>query len=662
VISRASGFAAGGLAVFSAKPPAAILGARIMIRTLPRYLLGLVLVLGLLWPLTAADPVAPETKLDLSEFKTVDKAIATTMKKAAPAVQGQSGYLGVHVATNPQGKLVVADVSLDSPAAKAGLQKEDLLLKVAGKEMKNPDVFREMLLAHRPGEDVKLSIVRQETPREITVKLGATSRPVRNTDRGDRGVRGDVGDAARPVIGLSVGEPKEGEGAPITRLLPDLPAEKAGLKVGEYILKIDGKPVAASGSIRDLIADKKAGDVVMVTVKRDDKHVDVKVTLGGAAGGGTAPDVRGGGDMNEIWKKPIYKLAVICVEYPDVKHNAKIALEDWQEALFSRDRYKNKESVTGQPVYGSLTDYYREMSCGALKIDGKVFDWVEVKKNRMDYAPGSGTGAKGPLLTEALELVQKRDGKDALKDFDGLFFVYAGEPPGRLNRGHLYSPHRSTVRVDSKNWSYFLCPEGGARLTNTSLICHEFGLLLGLPELSARQENAGSKGAGAWCCMSNQSDSNRPQHLCAWSKEQFGWIKPTVLDPTVRQKLILAPIEGNVKECYKVLLKLDGSEYLLLENRQKKGYDESLPGEGLLIWRVVQNKPILAESHGIEGPAGPRSFLNAIPYPSSANDSFTPYTTPSSRAQLGGGLPVYLTNIRRLPDGRITFHIGYEYQ
>ena len=51
-----------------------------------------------------------------------------------------------------------------------------------------------------------------------------------------------------------------------------------------------------------------------------------------------------------------------------------------------------------------------------------------------------------------------------------------------------------------------------------------------------------------------------------------------------------------------------------------------------------------------------------MPYPSNANDSFTPFTTPSSRSQLGGGRPVYITNIRRLPDGQVTFHVGYEYQ
>jgi hypothetical protein len=70
----------------------------------------------------------------------------------------------------------------------------------------------------------------------------------------------------------------------------------------------------------------------------------------------------------------------------------------------------------------------------------------------------------------------------------------------------------------------------------------------------------------------------------------------------------------------------------------------------------------LEESHGVEGPAGPTSHLAAVPYPSAANAGFTPDTTPSSRSPRGGGLPVHLTNIRRLADGRVTLQIGYEYR
>jgi hypothetical protein len=64
----------------------------------------------------------------------------------------------------------------------------------------------------------------------------------------------------------------------------------------------------------------------------------------------------------------------------------------------------------------------------------------------------------------------------------------------------------------------------------------------------------------------------------------------------------------------------------------------------------------------VEGPSGPLVFRDLVPYPSRANNAFTPYTTPSSRSQLGGGLPVHITNIRRLADGRITFYVGYEYE
>ena len=52
------------------------------------------------------------------------------------------------------------------------------------------------------------------------------------------------------------------------------------------------------------------------------------------------------------------------------------------------------------------------------------------------------------LLREAMDLVLKREGKDSLKDFDGVFFIYAG---GRLQvaRGSLYWPHKSNFRHDA---------------------------------------------------------------------------------------------------------------------------------------------------------------------------------------------------------------------
>jgi len=356
------------------------------------------------------------------------------------------------------------------------------------------------------------------------------------------------------------------------------------------------------------------------------------------------------------WTRPTFRLGIILVEYPDAKHNKTITPKAWEEAMFSHD-HAYKKTVTGQDAHGSMYDYYLEQSYGKLKIEGKAFDYVEVSKNRMDY----NTGNKNVLLTEAMDKLLAREGKDALKDFDGVFYIYAG---GRMQvaRGSLYWPHRSSVQHNGKSWPYFICPEGGDRMANISVFCHEFGHMLGLPDLYARPENPGSEGAGIWCAMANQAGNGRPQHFSAWCKEKLEWVKPTILDPTVKQKLILGPIEDSPKECFKVLCKPDGSEYYLLENRAKKGFDVSLPAPGLLIWRVVGNRPVLEESHGVAGPRGPGSFLDQVPFPTRSNDSFTPFTIPSSRSQLGGGLPVFITNIDKRPDGKVTFHIGYEYQ
>jgi M6 family metalloprotease-like protein len=470
------------------------------------------------------------------------------------------------------------------------------------------------------------------------------------------------------VVGETGGRPV------IDVVAPGSPAEAAGLHAGDPILKVGGESAATAMWVRDVLRSKLAGDAVELTVSRDGGPVTVTAKLRpttqpmkleeGDVGTGFKGKGRGGWDdrLPRVWKKATYKLAVIGIEYPDVKHNPKIAGKDWEDSLFSLGTYTGK-SATGQQVHGSMNDYYKEVSYGQLKVEGSFAGWFEMSRKRAEYSTGSGTnkGETVGLLTEALDAFAKKVGKDELKKYDGVFFVYAGERATKT-RGGLYWPHRSSVRYGERFLPYFIIEEGGTRMSDISVFCHEFGHMLGLPDLYAKPEQPGSEGVGVWCVMSQDIRDGRPQHFCAWSKEALGWIKPTVIDPAVRQKLVLAPIEDDPAQCFKIRIRPDNSEYFLLEVRRKTGWDEKLPGEGLLIWRVVNNRPILEESHGVEGPRGPNVFLGSVPFPSRSNDSFTPYTVPSSKSQLGGGVPVHITNITRLPDGRVTFHIGYEYQ
>ncbi len=281
-----------------------------------------------------------------------------------------------------------------------------------------------------------------------------------------------------------------------------------------------------------------------------------------------------------IFRKPVFRLAVITIEYPDVKVNPQVKTTDWENSLFSRNTYTDK-SVTGQKVHGSMNDYYHEISCGKLSVQGKAFAPVLVKRKRTEYA--NETGRPYPLLAEALDKLLERDGADALKDYDGIYFLYAGNRV-QTRRGGLYWPHRSNFRYKGQSWSYFICPEGGNTMASISVISHEFGHMLGLPDLYARPEVPGEEGLGVWCTMSTgHGQDGKPLHFSAWCKERMGWLQPAVIDPRTKQKLILSPIKGTTNECYKVPLNADGSEYLLLENRRRIGFDRDLPAEGLLI-------------------------------------------------------------------------------
>jgi M6 family metalloprotease-like protein len=510
------------------------------------------------------------------------------------------------------------------------------------------DALETRLHAMTPGEAVTLAVLRDGKPLQIAAAVASTSRPLRLSPQ-------------RAVMGVTMKDPPEGNGAMVDKVTANMPAARAGLQPGDVVVEMDGVAVPARDSFTDFLSTRAPEETVSLKLRRQGKTEDVRVKLVADPAGDFTPRTRGGviQPASRIFKKDVYRLAVIPIEFADVKHNERITPKDWERSLFSRGTYTTS-SPTGQPVFGSVADYYAEQSCGQFRLEGKAFAHVQVEKKRTEYGASTSGPQKTTVLNEALAKIFARDGKDALKGFDGLCFVYAGDRP-QINRGHVYWPHKGAVVDNGYRWDYFICPEGGPRMTNISVFTHEFGHMLGLRDLYARPENPGSEGLGAWCMMSNQVANGRPQHMGAWCKEQLGWLAPAVIDPSVKQRLVLSPVAGSKAECFKVLVRPDGSEYFLLENRRKTGWDKDLPGEGLVVWRVVGGHVVLEEAHGVEGPSGPRSFLREVPFPSVANRSFTPYTTPSSRSLMGGGADVHITNIERRPDGRVTFEIGYAY-
>lgn len=68
-------------------------------------------------------------------------------------------------------------------------------------------------------------------------------------------------------------------GVPVGGLRPGGPAAKAGIRVGDVVIRLGGKSIRNIEEYMAALADRKPGETVEVTVKRDGQEVTVKVTL-----------------------------------------------------------------------------------------------------------------------------------------------------------------------------------------------------------------------------------------------------------------------------------------------------------------------------------------------------------------------------------------------
>jgi serine protease Do len=89
---------------------------------------------------------------------------------------------------------------------------------------------------------------------------------------------GDENEAKKTFLGVTT-EKADG-GAKITEVIEASAAEKAGLKQGDIITKIDKEKVTDGNNLAKIISGKKPKDEIKIYYKRDGKETNTKATLG----------------------------------------------------------------------------------------------------------------------------------------------------------------------------------------------------------------------------------------------------------------------------------------------------------------------------------------------------------------------------------------------
>jgi serine protease Do len=172
---------------------------------------------------------------------------------------------------NTRGALVT-EVAAGSPAAKAGIERGDVILAVNGRKLETMNDLPKQVAALPVGRPATVTIFRDGKTREMPVEIGTLdddrSQPEKeeNAEKVFGLTLGDISSEAMRYYGL------EGDrGALVTAVEGDGPAAEAGIRPGDLIIEAGGRPTANAAELRAVTAKANSGQGLRLLVQRRDR-------------------------------------------------------------------------------------------------------------------------------------------------------------------------------------------------------------------------------------------------------------------------------------------------------------------------------------------------------------------------------------------------------
>ena len=191
----------------------------------------------------------------------------------------ERGWLGMTVVEEPgKHSAQVVDVYPGGPAAAAGLRAGDRVTTINGRPVDSYLQLLRKISLLAPGTLVRMGVQRGTAAREFTARVA--ERPVRPTPASSpSGSLDSQGDLDR--LGLTVSDldsesasrvgARSPFGAWVVQVVPNGPAAKAGVRLGDVVVEAAGQRVASVESFRSALAERSAGSRLTLEVERQGK-------------------------------------------------------------------------------------------------------------------------------------------------------------------------------------------------------------------------------------------------------------------------------------------------------------------------------------------------------------------------------------------------------
>jgi len=168
---------------------------------------------------------------------------------------------------------IVVSVNDGSPAKKAGLQQDDVVVAIDGQKVPTRDALTRTVALKRPGSTSTLTVMRGGKKMDLKVVLGTRPRDdglaeevPQGSDEETRRYRiGMAFQDVDPAYAQSTGVPSQG--ALITDVIPGSPAERADLQRGMVVVEANRKPVRTAADLKKVLSAAKSGDTVLLRVQ-----------------------------------------------------------------------------------------------------------------------------------------------------------------------------------------------------------------------------------------------------------------------------------------------------------------------------------------------------------------------------------------------------------
>ncbi len=231
-----------------------------------------------------------EFSIGLVDTPTAERPVVlsyTGLPELSGLKKEEAAYLGLE----GQPAVQVGDVLDDSPAARAGMKRRDIIVKVNGKPLGRGDVPEELplILRHQlaqfpPGTTVTFGVLRGGPDQpliNIPITLGTRPDPA---NRAKRFWTDEIGFGVREPVLLDRYarhlKPADAGGVVVTVLKPESTAQAAGLQPEDLIVQVNGQPSPTLDAFKAAYGDFRkahAHDAIVMVVKREGREQTIRI-------------------------------------------------------------------------------------------------------------------------------------------------------------------------------------------------------------------------------------------------------------------------------------------------------------------------------------------------------------------------------------------------